>query len=208
MKLIQFTAIALALGLTASGMLAQDGPGGQQPPPDQGNEGPGGPPPDGGPDGPPPDGGQGGKHHRPPPFMQALDTNHDGILSADEIANAAKSLLTLDKNGDGQITLEEFLGPRPLRGPGGPGGNQTGSPDGNPPPDGPPGGQSKGPGGQHPPIPPIFAALDTNGDGVLSADEIANAPKSLLKLDKNADGQLTQDELRPGRRPPPRDSNN
>lgn len=34
-------------------------------------------------------------------------------------------------------------------------------------------------------------------DGVISADEIANAPAALKTLDKNNDGQLTQDELRP-----------
>ena len=60
---------------------------------------------------------------------------------------------------------------------------------------GPPG----GPGGT-PPKPPIESALDINGDGVISAEEIANAPAALGKLDKNGDGQLTTDELRP---PPP-----
>lgn len=69
--------------------------------------------------------------------------------------------------------------------------------------DGPGGGQrgERGRGGQggHRPPPPIMAALDTNKDGVLDADEIANASKSLLKLDKNGDGKLTQDELRPAR---------
>lgn len=131
--------------------------------------------------------------------MAALDTNHDGILSANEIANAAKNLMALDKDGDGKISMEEFLGPAPGHHPGGPDGDQTGAPNGGPPP-----GDSQGQ--QHPPVPAIFAALDTNGDGVLSADEIANAPKSLLKLDKNGDGQLTRDELRPQRPPPPGDS--
>jgi hypothetical protein len=41
------------------------------------------------------------------------------------------------------------------------------------------------------------------GDGVIGADEIANAAKALKKLDKNADGKLTGDEYRPPR-PPPR----
>jgi Ca2+-binding EF-hand superfamily protein len=48
----------------------------------------------------------------------ALDTNHDGEISAQEIDNAAASLKTLDKNGDGQITEDEVT---PV-GPGGPGG--------------------------------------------------------------------------------------
>jgi hypothetical protein len=40
-----------------------------------------------------------------------------------------------------------------------------------------------------------MAALDTDGDGELSAAEIANASKSLLKLDKNGDGKLSAEEL-------------
>jgi Ca2+-binding EF-hand superfamily protein len=39
--------------------------------------------------------------------FNALDANHDGEISADEIAGAPVSLKTLDKNGDGQITSDE-----------------------------------------------------------------------------------------------------
>ena len=42
-------------------------------------------------------------------------------------------------------------------------------------------------------------ALDANHDGVIDAAEIANASAALKALDKNGDGQLTQDELRPPR---------
>jgi hypothetical protein len=52
-------------------------------------------------------------------------------------------------------------------------------------------------------VSPIIAALDTDGDGVISADEIEKAAASLRKLDKNGDGQLTPDEYRP--KPPKRD---
>jgi hypothetical protein len=44
----------------------------------------------------------------PPAVLVALDTNRDGQLSADEIANASASLLTLDKNGDGILTHDEL----------------------------------------------------------------------------------------------------
>jgi len=140
-------------------------------------------------DGPPPDGGGGRHHHHPPlPIIKALDANGDGIIDADEIANAPAALKTLDKNGDGKLTPDEYM---PLR------------PDGTvatPPP---------GPDGQTPPPPPIVAALDTNGDGVIDANEIANASANLKTLDKNGDGKLTPDEYRPRRPmgPPPDDGN-
>ena len=50
-----------------------------------------------------------------------------------------------------------------------------------------------------PPLPPFMTALDKNGDGALSADEIAHAADSLRTLDKNGDGTLSADELRPPR---------
>lgn len=64
-----------------------------------------------------------------------------------------------------------------------------------------------GPGmnGHRPPPPPLMVALDVNHDGVIDADEIANAPAALKTLDKNGDGKLTRDELRPQR--PPQSAN-
>ncbi len=96
----------LTLGAAATTLIAQDGP-----------------PLDGGPRGP----GMGG-HRPPPPVIAVLDVNRDGVLDAGEIANASAALLTLDKNGDGQLTQEELRPPRPPRpdgeanndGPGGP----------------------------------------------------------------------------------------
>jgi len=167
--------IALALSLPVGSLFAQND----------------GPPPGGSTNGP-----AGGHRHRPPPMplIEAFDTNHDGIISAAEIANAPAALKTLDKNGDGQLTPDEYMPPRPPGGPGGPGGPPDGAPPGG-------GSQSSGQGKHHRPVPPIVAALDTNGDGIISADEIANASASLLKLDKNGDGQLTPDEYMPPRPP-------
>ena len=120
---------------------------------------------------PPPEGGPGGMgpRHRPPlPLILALDVNHDGVIDSNEIANARAELLTLDKNGDGQLTKDEYLPPLPA----------------NAPKDAP-----------RPPLPAIVKALDANGDGVIDASEIANAPAALKALDKNGDGQLTPDEF-------------
>lgn len=63
----------------------------------------------------------GQKGHRPPPapLMAVLDANHDGVIDASEIDNAAAALRTLDKNGDGKLTMEELRPQRP-RGAGAP----------------------------------------------------------------------------------------
>ena len=170
-----------------------------------------------------------GKNRPKPPLLEALDTNGDGIISAEEIANAPESLKKLDKNGDGKITPDELRPPRPKDGPP-PGGNDNNSNGGqkkqrppseqqqgqgnNPPADGQKVGRGQGgpgkdgaPGAddqkgrrQPPPPSPLMTALDTDKDGSLSADEIANASESLKKLDKNGDGQLTPEEYRPAPR--------
>jgi hypothetical protein len=144
---------------------------------------PSGDPPEQGNDTPPADAPHHGRHGPPADsrLIKALDTNGDGIIDAAEIANASAALKTLDTNNDGQLTRDEFLPPRP-----------DGATNGPPP----------GQNGHRPPRPPIIAALDANGDGIIDAQEIANAPAALLKLDKNGDGQLTPDEYRPHRPPP------
>jgi hypothetical protein len=61
-----------------------------------------------------------GEHRRPvSPVIAALDVNGDGVIDATEIANAANALLTLDKNGDGQLTPDELRPAHPEGGPGG-----------------------------------------------------------------------------------------
>jgi hypothetical protein len=105
----------LALAGSAAYLLAQDAGGG---PPRY--RGPGGPDREG---------------HRPPPppIIAALDANHDGVIDETEIANASTALKTLDKNGDGKLTMDELRPPRPAgRGPRGPDGE--GRPPHGPPP--------------------------------------------------------------------------
>ena len=108
----------LALGASAFVASAQD----------NSNDGP----PGGGQHGP----GMGGQRPPPPLVIGALDANHDGVIDADEIANASAALKTLDKNGDGKLTRDEFIGKRPMGKP--PGGSDANS-DG---PKGPPPGEN------------------------------------------------------------------
>jgi hypothetical protein len=49
------------------------------------------------------------------PVLAALDSDHDGEISSREIKRAAKALRTLDRNGDGRLTIDELL-PNPPRG--------------------------------------------------------------------------------------------
>jgi len=117
MKKTKILVIALGAGATAL-LVAQDGPRAG----DGGWRRPGGP------------------HHRPPPpaIIAVLDANHDGVIDATEIANASALLMTLDKNGDGKLTPDEFVGPRP-EGPGGPPPEGAEGPDGVSQPQRPPG---------------------------------------------------------------------
>ena len=54
-------------------------------------------------------GGPGGGMMRFDPILAAIDTDHDGTLSAAEIRNAPAAVKTLDKNNDGQITSDEAM---------------------------------------------------------------------------------------------------
>lgn len=112
---------------------------------------------------------------RPSPYFQlirvlaALDLDHDNVISASEIAAAANSLRTLDRNHDGELSIEEC-------------GIKL-----------PPGVDPAEVMQFH----PVLAALDQNHDGVISREEIQYASWSLHTLDKNHDGKLTLDELLP-----------
>ena len=118
-------------------------------------------------------------------ILAELDTNGDGSLSSDEISKAgkyAKHLLKADANGDGIVTQEELLSAITKK---------MNS------------GMMSPIGAMQPPSADTIASeiiddLDTNGDGVLSADEISKAGKNaqnILGADANGDGVVTKDEL-------------
>src|SRR5258708_5278406 len=94
--------VLLAIGFSISSAQPPGRQGGGRGPDGPGGSGPGG-------DGPPPP--------PPSPVFEALDKDHDGILSAEEIQAASESLKKLDRNGDGKLTEDEL---HPQGGPGGP----------------------------------------------------------------------------------------
>ena len=192
-------------------------------------------------------------HHGPPPspLFDALDTNHDGVLSAEEIANASASLKALLKDGATELKREDLRPtpphpdpaadpaasdrdqPRPkvpmIRPHGPPPQSdeaRNDAPDQATPPTPPqpdeaaPGPQydpsehhhhpapddamesdPRGHGPEHPhhgpPPSPIFDALDTNHDGVISAEEMDHATGALKELLKPGTTELRREDLRP-----------
>ena len=115
------------------------------------------------------------------PIMKALDTDQDGILSATEIANASKSLMQLDKDGNGVLSMEEMrpdlsrMAPGGLAGIGGPGSN--GAPSGAM-------------------MAKLFEKSDSDNDGKLTGDEIPERMRDRLKqIDSNGDGSIQKSEM-------------
>jgi hypothetical protein len=110
--------------------------------------------------------------------LPALDADGDLTISPDEMSGAPAALRKLDRNRDGRLSAEEcgFLMP----------------------------GDFSGTDKQLAPYRrefmrenPILAALDTDGDGVLSATEIANSAAALRSLDFENTGRLTPYDLLP-----------
>ncbi len=197
-----------------------DGPPGER---GRGPEGRG--PRDRGPGGPDGEGfGRDGDGRRRPPmprFMKELDTDDDGQISKDELAQLSEKFAILDENEDGMLDPHELMGPPPeemfgdgqfnrprdgFRGPGPQGrGRPPGGPQGERGPQGPEGRPGKpgpdGPGGRRPEGKPnpedMLKRFDTNQDGKLSQDEAPEKMKERFsKIDANGDGSIDQDELR------------
>jgi Ca2+-binding EF-hand superfamily protein len=120
------------------------------------------------------------------PVIKALDADEDGRISAAEIANASVALKGIDKDGDGTISAEEM---RPdfeaMRRGGGPGGDQVRR--GGTAGDAAGGGSFK----------ERMMNLDANKDGKLAGDEIPERMRErmLERADSNGDGVLDAQEL-------------
>jgi Ca2+-binding EF-hand superfamily protein len=119
--------------------------------------------------------------------LAALDADHDGIISAAEIANSPAALRSLDRNHDGKLSPEEC------------GQGVADSPAESPQVEGKLDLQfQKRARLEFMRFNPVLAALDADHDGESSTSEIQNAAAALKRLDKNGDGKLTQEEVLPG----------
>ena len=104
-----------------------------------------------------------------------MDTNRDGKISADEHAAGAKQMFTtMDGNRDGKVTAAEMeAAHRRVTGKKATKSDMTAAEK--------------------------IKAIDTDGDGVLTAEEHAAGSRAMMeKMDTNKDGFLSKDELAAG----------
>ena len=121
-------------------------------------------------------------------MLMAFDKNKDGKLTKAEVPERMQGIFArADEDKDGVLTPEEIKKTAAAQPPPTAGGR------------GGPGREGEGRGGP-PRRDPLISALDQDGDGTLSADEIVASPASLRKLDANADGMLTLEEVFAGGR--------
>ena len=106
------------------------------------------------------------------PVIAALDADLDGVISAEEIANASAALLALDTDADGSLSQEETRPPRPER-----------------------------PVGHHGPRDVMRHDADADGVVTLD-EFTAHATEAFARIDANADGKIEQAEADAATPPP------
>ena len=108
--------------------------------------------------------------------IKAMDTNHDGMVSAAEHAAYAKTQFdAMDVNHDGQVTVAEMGAARMAKL------------------------KIKTAVALIPASATIIKPMDSNSDGMVSAEEHATAAeKDFNTMDAKHDGQLSADEMRVG----------
>lgn len=136
-------------------------------------------------------------------LYKTLDADEDGTLSSGEIDGSTAALRTLDGNSDGRLTRNEMMTPPPVP-PSGETGEEAGTQATNEAAEDtearPQEEEQESPPKPHRPGPsPLMVALDLDHDGILSSDELEEAPESLRRLDDNGDGEVNLDDFRPAR---------
>ena len=120
----------------------------------------------------------------------AIDTDHDGTISAAEMQAAPAALRTLDANQDRQLTPDELRPAFDGRGPRG-----RGDGDGR---GGRAGDEARGgaPAASADELTDTLMSFDRNGDGKLDRAEVPDRFQGLFdRADANKDGALTREEL-------------
>jgi Ca2+-binding EF-hand superfamily protein len=129
-------------------------------------------------------------------MLMAFDANGDGKLGKSEVPERMQGIFDRgDTNKDGVLTADEIrtMARAQAAAARGRGGEREGGREG-----GGEGGRGRGgPEGMMRMMDLIFAALDTNHDNQIDAQEIEGAAAALRTLDKNQDGKITLDEVRP-----------
>jgi collagen type III alpha len=120
-------------------------------------------------------------------LFERFDKNNDGFLDKDEAPERIKERFDqLDENKDGKLSRDEVRKMLERMAANRPGAQPASGPAPSSVPE------------------PLFRALDTDGDGRLSKDELLAAVKLLEKLDRNRDGFVDRTELSlPGGAPAP-----
>ena len=118
-------------------------------------------------------------------MLMSFDENGDGKLSRAELPERFQGIFDrADENKDGFLTPDEI--------------RKTLTAQAAPPDSPRQGGRGGRDGGRGPMnfirMDPVLAAIDTNGDGIISAEEIKNSASALKKLDTNGDGKIGREE--------------